>query len=72
MGNVTGMAFDAVYARLPIIGMKVYFAGLRRLKVTRWSRRRGFKTATQALEYARRWAGKAETMLKAPEAEAAG
>jgi hypothetical protein len=70
MGNVTGMKFEPRYIKLDrsmLIGLsdrKVYFAGLHRLKVTRWSRRRGFRTATEALVYARRWGKRAEGMIK--------
>jgi hypothetical protein len=63
MGNVTGMKFEAVYTRMNPAGRKVYFAGLRRLKVTRWAHVRGFKTASGALEYARRWGKMAEELI---------
>ena len=65
MGNVTGMKFEAMYCRLSPYGRKVYFAGLHRLKVTRWSRGRGFKTASEALGYARRWGKLVERLIKA-------
>jgi hypothetical protein len=64
MGNVTGMRFEPTYTRLNPGGQKVYFAGLSRLRVTRWSRRRGFKTASKALEYARRWGERAGRVIK--------
>jgi len=63
MGNVSGIRFEPLYFRLRPRGKKMYFAGLRRLKVTRYSHTRGFKTASAALEYARRWAKKADRLI---------
>jgi hypothetical protein len=72
MGNVSGMKFEPMYFRMNPAGRKVYFAGLRRLKVTRWAHVRGFKTASAALGYARRWGKRAERLIKGPVAHMEG